>query len=64
MDSLKENILKTNIEKYGTSRHSTHTGGSGASSGFLLCIHMVTSGYNYTGDSLYHIYIFEGILRV
>ena len=56
-------MLKWYKNKYGTSRHSTHTGGSGAGSGFLLCIHMVASSYNYTGDSLYHIYIFKGILR-
>ena len=56
-------MLKWHIEKYGTSRHFTHTGGTGAGSGFLLCIHMVTSSYNYTGNSLHHIHIFEGIIK-
>ena len=56
-------VKNANIEKYGTSRHFTHTGGPSAGRCFLLCIHMVTSSYNYTGDSLYHIHISEGIIR-
>jgi len=36
-------------------RDYTHTGSLVVGSGLIICIHMVSSGYNCTFDSIYHI---------